>query len=141
MKKLFVGLLLALLALPALAQNTVRTGTLFASAVRTATVTGSDMSNDAYKCLVVAFDITVVPGGDTVTVTVQGKDVTSGKYYTLLAGAAEAGTATRTYSICPGLPATANVSANAIVPQTWRVIVTHSAGTSFTYSIGYSIGF
>ena len=143
MKKLLLAIIVATLAIaqPALGQSTVRNGTLFASAARSATVNGQDMSNDAYKCVVVVLDITAVPGGDTVTLTVQGKDVLSGKYYTLLAGSAEASTATKTYQVCPGITATANVSASAILPQTWRVIVTHSAGTSFTYSVGYSIGF
>jgi len=141
MKKLFALLFLLALALPALAQNTVRTGTIFASAARTATVNGQDMSNDAYKCVVVVLDITVVPGGDTVTLTIQGKDVLSGKYYTLLAGSAEAGTATKTYSVCPGITVTANVSAAQVLPQTWRAIVTHSAAGSFTYSVGYSISY
>lgn len=139
MKRIILALLLALVAGAALAQNVNRNGTLFASAARTATTNGQDMSNDSYKCVVVVLDLTVVPGGDTVTLTIQGKDVLSAKYYTLLAGSAEAGTATKTYSVCPGMTVLANVSAAQVLPQTWRVIVTHSAGTSFTYSVGYSI--
>lgn len=141
MKKLFAVILLLALALPAAAQNTVRNGTLLASAARTATNAGQDMSNDQYKCLVVVLDLTVVPGGDTVTLTIQGKDVLSGKYYTLLAGSAESGTGTKTYSVCPGITVTANVSAAQVLPQTWRVTMTHSAASSFTYSVGYSIGY
>lgn len=141
MKKLLLAVLLLAAAFAAEAQNTVRNGTIFASAARTATVNGQDMSNDAYKCVVVVLDITAAPGGDTVTLTVQGKDVLSGKYYTLLAGSAESSTGTKTYSVCPGITVTANVSAAQILPQTWRAIVTHSAGGSFTYSVGYSISY
>lgn len=138
MKRILVAVLLAAAAFAASAQNTVRTGTLYTSAARTATSNGQDMANDAYRGVMVVLDITVAPGVDTVTLTIQGKDPVSGKYYTLLAGAAESATGTKVYRVYPSLPATANVSANDLVPQTWRVTVTHSAGTSFTYSVGYN---
>lgn len=141
MKRLLVALLLAVLASTAFAQNANRTGVIFVSAVRTATVTGQDMSNTNFGCLTVILDITAVPGGDTVTLTIDGKDPASLKYYNLLTGSAEAGSATKTYSVCPGITAAANVSASAMVPATWRAKVTHSAGTSFTYSVGYNINY
>jgi hypothetical protein len=140
-KRLLLALAFALATLPALAQNVNRSGTLLVSAARTATVTGADISNDNYACLTVILDITAVPGVDTVTVAIQGKDPASGKYYALLTGAAVSATGTTTYSVCPGITAAANVSASAMVPRTWRVNVTHSAGTSFTYSLGYNINY
>lgn len=142
LKKLCLILALAFaVALPAEAQFRNRQGTLLTSAVRTATVTGTDVANDIYSCLTVILDITVAPGGDTLTIAIQGKDVASGKYYTILTGAAVTAAATTTYKVCPGMTAAANVSASDMVPAIWRVNVTHSAGTSFTYSVGYNINY
>lgn len=107
------------------------------SAVRSATNSTPDFLNLGWRGVKVIFDITAVPGADSVTLTIQGKDPASAKYFTLLAGAAETGTATRIYSVYPALPATANVSANDFVPQQWRITITHSAGTNFTYSVSY----
>ena len=141
MKKIFAGLLLAAFALGALAQNVNRSGTLLASATRTATVTGQDMSNDNYACLTVILDVTTAPGVDTVTVAIQGKDTVSGKYYTLLTGAAVSATGTTTYKVCPGITAAANAAVADMLPRTWRANVTHSAGTSFVYSLGFNINY
>lgn len=135
--KLIVALLLTACAVAAFGQNTNRSGTILASAARTATTNGQDMSNDAYQGVHVILDITAVPGGDSVTLTVQGKDPASGKYYSVLVGSAETTTGTKVYKVYPGIATLANGAANDILPTTWRVIVTHSAGTSFTYSVGY----
>lgn len=142
LKRLCLILALAFaVALPAEAQMRNRQGTILTSATRTATVTGIDIANDVYNCLTVILDITTAPGGDTVTLAIQGKDATSGKYYTILTGAAEAAAATKTYKVCPGMTVAANVSASDIVPAVWRITVTHSAGTSFVYSVGYNINY
>lgn len=141
MKRLLLALLLAALSSVAIAQNINKSGTLLVSASRTATVTGIDMSNDASSCLTVILDVTTAPGVDTVTVAIQGKDPVSLKYYTILTGAAVSATGTTTYSVCPGITATANVSASAMLPKTWRVNVTHSAGTTFAYSLGYNLNY
>lgn len=143
MKAMIRILIAALLAVSfgASAQNINRTGTLLASAARTATVTGIDMSNDAGSCLTVILDVTVAPGVDTVTVAIQGNDPVSLKYYTILTGAAVSATGTTTYKVCPGITAAANAAASDMVPKKWRVNVTHSAGTSFTYSLGFNLNY
>jgi hypothetical protein len=83
----------------------------------------------------VVLDMTVV-GTGSVTLTIQGKDEASGKYYTLLAGAAVTTNSTNVYTVFPGAPATANVSANDIVPRTFRILVTANNANSATYSVG-----
>jgi hypothetical protein len=50
-------------------------------------------------------------------------------------------TGTTTYSVCPGITATANVSASAMLPKIWRATVTHSAGTTFVYTLGYNLNY
>jgi hypothetical protein len=139
-KKLIAIALLALavFASSAFAQNANRGGTVFASAARTATVTGGDLSNDVYRGVHVIVDVTVAPGGDTITPKIQGKDPTSLKYYDILVGAAISATGTTVLKVYPSISPSANASAQDLLPQTWRVVVTHSAGTSFTYSVGYN---
>lgn len=109
---------------------------ILASAVRTASANGADRVNQNARGLILVIDMTVAPGVDTVTFTVQGKDPASAKYYTILASAAIVAVSTVVLRVGPGLTAAANLVANDILPRTWRVITTHSAGTNFTYSVG-----
>lgn len=110
--------------------------TLIPSAARTATNNTIDyvLGHSGYGRFVI--DVTAVPGVDTVTFTVQGKDNASGKYFTLLASAAISAISTVTLEVGPTITAAANASANKLLSETFRVLVTHSAGTSFTYSVG-----
>ena len=112
---------------------------VLASAARTATNTSLDVLNIWYRGIHVVLDVTAVPGVDTVTLTIQGKNPLTGAYYTLLAGAAVSTAVANVYKVYPGLPATANVSANDIVPTEWRVSIAHSAASSFTYSVTASM--
>lgn len=112
---------------------------VLASAVRSATNQSPDQVNHNARGLILVFDITAVPGVDTVTLTIQGKDETSGKYYTILAGAAQSAVGTVVMRVYPGLSATANLTANDVLPRNWRVNVAHSAATNFTYSVGAAL--
>lgn len=112
--------------------------TLLASAARTTSQTGDDQTNYNARGLQVVLDMTVV-GTGSVTLTIQGKDVASGKYYTLLAGAAVTTNSTNVYKVFPGSTVTANVSANDVLPRTWRIITTANNANSATYSVGASV--
>jgi hypothetical protein len=112
---------------------------ILASAVRAASSNGSDRANPNARGILIFVDVTAVPGVDTITVTLQGKDPASGKYYTILASAAIVATGTVVLRVYPGLTAAANLVASDLLPRTWRIIVTHSAGTNFTYSVGASL--
>lgn len=109
---------------------------LLASAVQGATVTGQDRLNRNARGLILVFDQTVVPGVQTTTPKIQGKDPASGTYYDILVGAAQVGVVTVVLRIYPGLVAAANLVVNDILPRTWRVVVTHSGAGNFTYSVG-----
>ncbi len=113
--------------------------TVLASAERAATNSSVDQVNYNARGLHVVFDITAVPGVQTVSLRIEGKDPVSGKYYTMLTGAAEIGVATRVYRIFPGLTAVVNATVNDILPRTWRATVTHSGAGNFTYSVGASL--
>lgn len=112
---------------------------VLASAARTATITSRDIINSYGRGLVLFFNISVVPGVDTLTLTVKGKDPISGTYYTIVAGTAQAGAALIIMRAYPGLVAAANLTVNDVLPKTFAVTVTASAASSFTYSVSANI--
>jgi len=85
-----------------------------------------------------------VANSSSLTFTVQGKDLVSGKYFNLAASAAQTAVGTTVIQICPEITAADAASAgtnttlaavSALVPKTWRVLVSGTAGTA-TYTIG-----
>jgi hypothetical protein len=127
-------------------------GTILASAARTETTNSSDQTNHNARGVVIAVDFTATPNNaETVTVAIQAKDPVSAKYVTLTAFTALTASAlgasptteTYLYTLCPGAAETAAVAKHEVqalaLPRTWRVAVTHSAGGSWTYSVGYSL--
>lgn len=119
-------------------RGNVDTGALITASGATTTQTGADQTNYNGRGLIVVFDMTAV-GTGSVTLTIQGKDTASGKYYSLLVGAAVTTNVTNVYTVYPGGPATANVSANSPLPRTWRVITTANNSNSCTYTVGASV--
>ncbi len=109
---------------------------LLNSAVRAATLTGVDRLNRSARGIVLIVDVTAVPGIDTVTPKIQGKDPASGKYYDILVGAVIVAGSTVVLRIYPGLVAAANLTVSDILPRDWRFVMTHSAGSNFTYTVG-----
>lgn len=104
----------------------------------TTTQTGADQTNYNGRGAVVVLDMTTV-GTGSVTLSVQGKDVASGKYYTILTGAAVVTNSTNVYRIYPGLTAVANTTVSDILPRTWRVVVTANNANATTYTVGASV--
>lgn len=104
--------------------------------VQAASVNSPDMQNDGARGVIVVFDITAVPTVDTVTPKIQGKDPVSGKYYDIVSAAAQVAVATIVLKVYPGITVAANLAVSDVLPRTWRLVVTHSAGTNFTYSAG-----
>lgn len=113
--------------------------TLLTSAARTIATNSADFTNYNGRGLHVVVDLTTFGGAGSITVTIQGKDAISGKYYTLLASAALAAVATTVLRVFPGSTVTANLAANDLLPRVWRVAVTVGDATSHTYSIGASV--
>lgn len=102
---------------------------------------GADQLNLNARGLKLVIDITTITGTTpTLTVTIQGKDPVSGKYFTILASAALNATGTTVLTVYPGLTASANITANDVLPRDWRVI-TAIAGTTpaVTATIGASL--
>lgn len=90
----------------------------------------------------VVIDITALAGTTpTLTVTIQGKDPVSGKYFTILVSAALAAVATTVLTVYPGIVAAANVAANDALPRDWRIsyAIGGSAGQAVTATITASV--
>lgn len=99
----------------------------------------NDLQNVNASGLTVVVDITAITGtSPTLTVTIQGKDVASGKYYTILAGAALTATGTTVMRIYPGIiQANTNVIASLLVPEWFRISYTIGGTTpAVTATVG-----
>lgn len=123
------------------ARGNLDTGALITGAAAAAGVNLADQSNVNGRGLQLTIDVTAITGTTpSLTVTIQGKDTASGKYFTLLASAALTGVGTTVLRVYPGLVAAANLTANDILSRTWRV-VTVIAGTTpaVTYTVGASV--
>ncbi len=106
------------------------------------TTNSADQVNPTGRGLKLGVNITVIAGtAPTLTVVIQGKDESSGQYYTLLSSAALAAVAFTLYTVYPGLVAAANVVASDVLPNTWRVqfIAGGTAVTSIIATIGASV--
>jgi hypothetical protein len=114
--------------------------TVLPSAARTATPTDTneyELGGRA-RALTVVIDVTAVTSTPSTTFTIQGIDRTSGKTWTILASTALASTGTVVLRVAPGITASANVSANDVVPPLIRIVASHGNANSMTYSVaGY----
>lgn len=112
--------------------------TVLASASRSATVNSADQTNLHCRGVLLCFNVTVVPGVDTVQLGIQGKDPLSGEYIEIVQSTALATTGARFIYLAPGAAALGSFNNyfNGQIPHTWRARVTHSGAGAFTYSVG-----
>lgn len=109
------------------------------SASRTTTQTSADIpTGGAMSTLNVVLDVTSA-GTGSVTVTINGKDSASGKYYLILSGAAVVTNSTNRYKVGPTIAASANAIAQDYMPKYIQIVVTANNANPMTYSCGYSI--
>lgn len=113
-------------------------GTAFASASRGVATVTFDVTNAMGKGIQVFTDLTVLGASSTVTVTIQGKDPVSGKFFTLLAGTAISTVSSQMLTVYPGLTAAAGSVATQVVPRSIRISVAVAVAAS-TFSVGYSL--
>lgn len=113
--------------------------TVYASAARTATPTAVSIPTGRYRYLHLTMDVTAVTATPSLTVTIDGLDPVSGKYYNLLTSTAIATAVTTTWRIGPGLTNSANLIANDVLPSTIRITVTHGDADSATYVMGANL--
>jgi hypothetical protein len=98
----------------------------------------ADQTNPNARGVKVVLDMTNV-GTGSVTLTIQGKDAASGKYYTILASAAIVTNSTNVYTVYPGITAAANISASDVLPAKWRIKITANNANPTTFTIGASV--
>jgi len=109
--------------------------TLLVSAARTATTT-KVLNKVNINNLAVIIDVTAIAATPSVVPTIEGQDPTSGEFYVMLTGAAITAVGTTVLRVGPDMPVTANLSAQDMVPENFRVVLTHADGDSITYSVG-----
>lgn len=112
--------------------------TLLASSARTTTQTSADIVNYNNVRLVVVLDVTSA-GTGSITLSINGKDSASGKYYTILAGTAVTSNGTTRYRVGPDLASSANSIAQDYLPRVLQIVVTANNANSVTYSVGYCL--
>lgn len=106
---------------------------VFVVGTRFATTTSEVFTNYASNGLHLIINVISAPGTDTITPKLQG--MVNNIYYDLLESAPIDSTGITVLKIHPGISPIAKFSANDILPLKWRVIMTHSAATNFTYSV------
>lgn len=113
--------------------------TILASAARTAATNSADFTNYNARGAHFIVDVTAITATPSITVTIQGKDPVSSKYYDLLVSNAITATGTTVLKVYPGIGQIANGAASDILPRTYRVSVAHADADSITYSIGANL--
>jgi len=119
-------------------KNRNESTTLLTSAVRTTTQTSADLSNKGALGIVVTLDVTNV-NTSSIVLTIQRKDQASGKYVTILTGAAVTAISTNTYKVYPGLTAAANLTVSDLIGDTFKIVVTVGNANNTTYTLGYTL--
>lgn len=101
-----------------------------------------DVQNPNSKALTLVVDVTdedLGGGAGSLTVSILGLDPTTGKTWTLLAGAAVVTISTNVYRVGPSLTAAPNAVANAYVPKNLRITFTHGNANPMLYGAGLSL--
>lgn len=101
----------------------------------------ADQTNLVGRGVKLVIDITALAGtGPTLTVTVQGKDAASGKYFNILVSTALAAVATTVLEVYPGIANAANAAQGVTLPKTWRVLYAIGGTTpAVTATVGASV--
>ena len=99
-----------------------------AAGIGVATHTSDTLDNPNHRGVEVVIDVTAQSGA-ALTVTIEGYDPVSKKYYTLLASAALAAVATTVLTVYPGVTVAANAAVSRPLPSKWRVKAANASGT------------
>jgi len=92
--------------------------------------------NNGWTGIKVVIDVTAGTSGFSITPTIKGYDKTSGKTWTLLAGAAISSASTVIMTVFPAATAVTNVTANDELPESFQITMAVADAKSVTYSIG-----
>jgi hypothetical protein len=119
---------------------------VLSSAARTATTNHIDYINFNGRGVVYILNVTANPGGaETLSLKIQGKDITSSAYYDIVdAGVLfTAANGTKSLTAYPGVLSADAVAGSThksvVIPRTFRAVVTHSSTGSWTYSLSLCV--
>lgn len=113
-------------------------GALITVTGATTNQTSTDQINVQYRGLKIVLNMTTV-GTGSVTLSLRGKDLASGQYYTIFTGNNVTTNSINVYTIYPGVVGVTGVSAGDILPRTWNVLVTANNANATTYTVGASL--
>lgn len=114
--------------------------TVYESAPRTATPTAvTQVSRRTERGGHFVIDVTAVTSTPSVVPTIEGYDAASDSWYPVLTGVAITATGTTVLKIYPGIAIQANACASDLLPQTWRVSMTHGDTDSITYTVSANL--
>lgn len=118
-------------------------GTALASAARTGTTVSSDLVNYNHSGVVVSLYVTAASGTGGLQVAIQMKD-TIGNVYRQINATTSTYTSTGQYvfMLYPGIDAVNsnnNQNVSQVLPQQFRIQVTHGDASSYTYSVNYQM--
>lgn len=113
---------------------------ILASAARTTTQTSADQTNPNHRGIKIVLDVTVA-GSGSITLTLNGKDLNSGKYYNILTGSAVSTISTNVYTVFPGATAvgSGNVTVSDMISRLFQIVETANNANTMTYSVSYSL--
>lgn len=138
-KKQLSIFLLFLTCSVAFAQTTNTTLIPISTSVQTATtVNSNDINSQYYTGGDILIYVSAYTSG-TYTPHIQGKDPASGQYYDILVGTAINSAGMNVLHVCRDCLAIPNVSAQAILPYTWRVQLVGASSPSMLISVGANL--
>lgn len=109
--------------------------TIYASAARTATPTAAEHIMEGRRGLHLVINVTSVTASPSVTPKIEAYSGVAGVWYTVLEGSAITATGTTVLKVYPGIATAANGAASDIIPDVWRLTMTHGDADSITYSV------
>ena len=110
--------------------------TIFSSAARTATLVSSVLSSQEVISSIFTINVSAASATPSVVFSIEGKDPLSGAFYNIIDSAAITATGTTTIQVGMNIIAAANVAANEMLPEEYRITATHGDSDSITYTVG-----
>lgn len=108
--------------------------TLFSSASRTATTNSLFFNQYFYRGGHIVINVTSITGSPSVVPVLQSPEKFTFNYYDLLRGNAITATGITVLKLYPGITPIPNLSANDILPLTYRLRMEHGNANAITYT-------
>lgn len=113
--------------------------TILASAARTATNSSATFKNPNHRAAHFIVDVTAIAATPSVVFSIEAFDVASGTFYPILESPAITSVGTTVLKVGIGFTPIPNLTANNLIPFSYRVTATHADADSITYSVGANL--